>query len=105
MNRTFHPDDFPTWISEVQELGGRQVTDGPTMDALYERYLANQTPLLAAVWAFGESARERARQPHVPLRPEPVDGLDGSRGCLNAGLAIAVVLVVVGLLAYARVWL
>lgn len=100
MNRSFHADDWPTWLDEVETLGGRQITDGATVDALYERYLADQTPLLAAIYVFGESARERARAPHAPVRPAP--DTDFFRGYLNAALAVALVLLTVGLLVWAR---
>lgn len=98
MNRTFHPDSWPTWLDEVETLGGRQITDGPTVDALYERYMADQTPLVAAIYVFGESARERARTPHAPIRPAPDPAF--FRGLANAAVATLLAAALVGLLIY-----
>lgn len=46
-NRTFHPDNWPAWIEEVESLWGSRITDGPMVDDLYNAYLADDTPVQA----------------------------------------------------------
>lgn len=47
MNRTFHADDWPTFFDECEAWSQHKITDGETVDRLYQHYLADDSPLFA----------------------------------------------------------
>lgn len=44
MNRSFHPDCWPTWLEQVEDLLTYKVERQADMDALYEVYLRDEAP-------------------------------------------------------------
>lgn len=44
MNRSFHPDDWPTWLDQVEDLLTYKVEHYADIDALYEVYLRDEAP-------------------------------------------------------------
>lgn len=72
-NRTFHADDWPTWFEEAERWARHPITDGPTVDRLYEHYLVDDTPLYAlmALKVVERPTARVARQPFPPMGDKP----------------------------------